>query len=90
MWIRGQKKLGLLNCDYFEISTCEDEYCITNGSVILGGYSTKEKALKVLDMIQSRIIHKEENLLHSQYQEPIIVNTNDIVFQMPADEEVEV
>lgn len=63
------------------------EICVDTGVVdSIGVYSTKEKALKVLDMIQKA------------YQEPICQNDigcNEIaiykskVFQMPKDEEVE-
>ena len=63
------------------------EICVDTGVVDnIGVYSTKEKALKVLDMIQEA------------YKEPIYQNDigcNEIaiykskVFQMPKDEEVE-
>lgn len=76
MWIRSQEKDRLIKCEHFgfyqESKNCNviwgNESCLW-----LGVYSTKEKALKVLDMIQNHI--ESENW--------------DKVFQMPQDSEVE-
>lgn len=102
MWIRSQDKETLADLRMFDIGTgyanlpykiCgySDGWANANNFYIdLGHYSTKEKAMKVLDMIQKRII------------EPIRMNTieygafasNDYeislnaVFQMPQDDEV--
>lgn len=84
MWIRSQNKYILANANSFRI--CKDSiddwvYYAINGHYDryeqeLGIYSTKEKALKVLDQIQDNM----ESFEH----EPTMV------FQMPQDEDVEV
>lgn len=83
MWIRTQNKYILANANSFRI--CKDSiddwvYYAINGHYDryeqeLGVYSTKEKALKVLDKIQDNM----ESFEH----EPTMV------FQMPQDEDVE-
>lgn len=83
MWIRTQNKYILANANSFRIrKDCIDDwvYYAINGHYDryeqeLGIYSTKEKALKVLDQIQDNM----ESFEH----EPTMV------FQMPQDEEVE-
>ena len=84
MWIRTQNMYILANANSFRI--CKDSiddwvYYAINGHYDryeqeLGIYSTKEKALKVLDQIQDNM----ESFEH----EPTMV------FQMPQDEDVEV
>lgn len=84
MWIRTQNKYILANANSFRI--CKDSiddwvYYAINGHYDryeqeLGIYSTKEKALKVLDQIQDNM----ESFEH----EPTMV------FQMPQDKEVEI
>lgn len=84
MWIRSQNKYILANANSFRIcKDCIDDwvYYAINGHYDryeqeLGIYSTKEKALKVLDQIQ----YNMEPFEH----EPTMV------FQMPQDEEVEI
>lgn len=84
MWIRTQNKYILANANSFRIrKDCIDDwvYYAINGHYDryeqeLGIYSTKEKALKVLDQIQDNM----ESFEH----EPTMV------FQMPRDEDVEV
>lgn len=71
LWIRIQNKEMLMNCNAVGIGLEDDKSIYSNGYV-LGTYSTKEKALKVLDMIQSFI----NNELIRDY----------MVFQMPLDE----
>lgn len=65
IWIRSQDKTMLLKCDEFTLSyqnILKKEYYfietqnLPNGtSTELGSYSTKEKALKVLDMIERKL-----------------------------------
>lgn len=94
MWIRSQNKKQLYKSFGFEIVN-GDVYCLFGTTVSkIGSYSTKEKALKVLDMIQETINGKKKSyyttsgygkaLVKNEYYE----NTSNIVFQMPADEEV--
>lgn len=71
LWIRSQDKEMLMNCNAVGIGLEDDKSIYSNGYV-LGTYSTREKALKVLDMIQSFI----NNELIRDY----------MVFQMPLDE----
>lgn len=92
MWIRSQSKELLIKCDnfsmecyastntdiksFFDIETIEAS---TGTHSTLGSYSTKEKALKVLDIIQEHIKN-------------MYIGTGDYMgkpFQMPQDSEVE-
>ena len=89
MWIRSQDKETLTNGDiiyycnkygmYTEIR-CGKVGISDDYDVVLATYSTKEKALKALDMIQKLI--KEQIRLHNDWQ-------IGVVFQMPQDDEVE-
>lgn len=62
IWIRSQDKISLIECNNF-IIVCRDNGFAIHTCVLqalklnarLGYYSTKEKALKVLDRIQSLI-----------------------------------
>lgn len=79
MWIRSQSKKVLLNVNQVVINNTKDEseYYIhgysERGIDILGVYSTEEKALEVLDYIQSEI---QSNVYDEQ-----------TVFEMPNDED---
>lgn len=72
LWIRSQDKERLINCKFLGISELNHKFNIIIDDCTLGTYSTKEKALKVLDMIQTFI----NNELIRDY----------MVFQMPLDE----
>lgn len=79
MWIRSQSKRLLINVDVISVhinvhDDCDD-YLIRGGGYELGRYSSKEKALEVLDYIQSEI---QSNVYNEQ-----------TVFEMPNDEDVE-
>lgn len=82
IWIRSQDKKRLVNCNSFFYSDCLalEEGCFilsyenATNLVCLGNYSNKEKALKVLDMIQKELNEEFEMNLE--------------VFQMPQDGEV--
>ena len=88
MLIRTQDKTKLIefsNITIIEIS--KENFNIQTPSYFLGIYSSKEKALKVLDMIEAK------------YLEPVYINDiggNEYakyehkVFHMPADDEVEI
>lgn len=79
MWIRSQSKKALLNVNQVVINNTKDEseYYIhgysERGIDILGVYSTEEKALEVLDYIQSEI---QSNVYDEQ-----------TVFEMPNDKD---
>lgn len=80
MWIRSQSKYILANVNSFRICKGDIDGCIYYSihghydryEQELGEYSTKEKALRVLDEIQNREINYPPNE----------------VFEMPQDDEV--
>lgn len=78
MWIISQDLYTLIKCERLSVRQCGSEnYCVIgDGCVVLGEYSSKEKALKVLDEIQELIYF---NAKHN----------NCFTYQMPADDEVE-
>lgn len=87
MWIRSQDKTELIKSDYIIVikneiraSTNSDGFLIT-----IGEYSSQEKALKVLDMIQECIEHNNSH----QSARIGIPYLEYNVFQMPLDSEVE-
>ena len=51
MWIKTQDREMLMNCNAVGIGLEDDKSIYSNGYV-LGTYSSKEQALKVLDNIQ--------------------------------------
>lgn len=61
MWIRSQGGNILMDCDFFAVEYHSGKYEVitlhgkSGISIGLGTYSTKEKALKVLDEIQKQI-----------------------------------
>lgn len=94
MWIRSQNKRVLKQCTSLTITSIEfSEDCMILADAItkLGTYSSEEKAMKVMDMI-------ERKLLEYDYQEgfqtsdcsyyPTFAYEPPKVFQMPKDEEV--
>lgn len=86
MWIRSQNNYILANVNSFRICKGDIDGCIYYSihghydryEQELGEYSTKEKALKVLDEINSLLDATEFD-----------VSNLPIVFEMPLDEEVE-
>lgn len=96
MWIRLQKKLALVKTNNFYIEKARNgswiiKADVTEGVYTLGEYSTEEKALKVLDMIQNRICGIEYTHLascnknRSNFTE---IDASGTVFKMPQDSEV--
>ena len=90
LWIRSQNKKELIQCDNFSLNYPDEFYTnntrlINNYEIvcypfehshcILGEYSTEEKALEVLDMIETHL----EDL---EYK----IHNREVVFQMPDDE----
>lgn len=78
IWIRTQDKEMIMSCNAVGIGLEDDKSIYSNGYV-LGTYSTKEKALKVLDAIQ-------------EFIKNMYVGMGDYMgkpFQMPDDEEME-
>lgn len=75
IWIRSQDKEVLCECNEIYLNVNCANYQIENEDWILGIYSTEEKELKVLDMIQDYI---NRNLLNTY-------NPKFGIFQMPQD-----
>ena len=97
MWIRSQDKMALMNATTIrmyhtgyktEFCIYCDQKCIAEEYTNLGTYSTKEKALKVLDMIQEHIT--KTNIYDTEKGEYERYRTLPLkcVFQMPQDSEV--
>lgn len=55
MWIRSQNRMQLQDVNRFVIEQFETGIYIVGNGCTLGIYSTKEKALKVLDQIQDNM-----------------------------------
>jgi hypothetical protein len=64
MWIRSQDGKILMDCDFFAVEEHGVKYAVitlsgkSGISVSLGTYTTKYKALRVLDGIQNQIEYK--------------------------------
>lgn len=96
MWIRSQRRNTLVNINFMRVIN-DGNYCLICGATTdgcdceLGAYSTKEKALKVLDEIQTSIMTEHQfridelnctrNYFGKEYKE---------IYQMPQDEDVKV
>ena len=95
MWIRSQGRKTLLNASEFHIVERYGEFGVYAGAVVLGNYSTEEKAMKVMDMIQKQIVFCSERyeivrpVLRSDPFEPYWKKC-EVVIQLPKDDDVEV
>lgn len=97
IWVRSQSKEFLKLCNEFRI--CERVknkkiigYSIDCFDVELGVYSTEEKALKTLDMIEEFL--KQNSQLEiikcvKKRHDDVTISGYEYAFQMPEDEEVE-
>ena len=85
MWIRSQDRNMLINESYFRIYKERKEYSICSRDEALGTYSTENKALKVMDMIEDTILKCEA--MRTGYAE---YDFGAFVFDMPDDKDVEV
>ena len=86
MWIRSQDRKTLVNADKFSASKEHEVFRIYSVNYFLGEYSTEEKALKVMDMIEEAIIYCEAMM----NIDSIIFDERKMVLQMPKDDEVDV
>lgn len=84
MWIRSQDKKILTEIHDVEIDSANQ---IWGSGMLIGEYSTEKKAMKVMDMIEDRIRLSEMFKLH--IYEPLN-RTDQFVFQLPKDEDVEI
>ena len=78
MWIRSQDRTKLVDASELNICSSYKVVGIYAGINALGMYSTEEKAMKVMDMIESAIIEHE-----------IAKAKSKIIFYMPKDDEVD-
>lgn len=78
MWIRSQDKENLINAIAIGVDIGSNIFAIINNDkvdpIVIGNYSTKEKALKVLDDIQSAIIYMEEAVVVMPQDDEVITN----------------
>ena len=72
MWIRSQDNMTLTEMKELDIDGANQ---IWSGALLIGKYSTEEKALKVLNEIQELIYFKADE--------------SGVTYQMPKDEDVE-
>ena len=90
MWVRSQDKKALDNVKTFQIVNggLEIWSCRNCNTICLGVYSTEQKALKVLDMIQEHLY--KTNMYDTEKGEYERYRTLPLkcVFQMPQDSEV--
>ena len=89
MWIRSQNKELLVDTKTLGIKHEVNDYCqilfkeFIDKYIVLGEYSTTEKALKVLDMVQETIEYGNKTIKKEKHE----LHTNK-VFEMPQDDEV--
>lgn len=86
MWIRSQDRAKLIDANEIHIELWADErsYVISDNFVV-ASYSSEEKALKVMDMIEDAILKCEA--MRTGYAE---YDFGKFVFDMPSDDDVEV
>lgn len=88
IWVRSQNKEKLLKASGFSKQSwgCELYICaiILENQCVIATYSTEEKVVKVMNMLEQFIVENEErkNLGWKYGKE------NRVVFQMPQDDEV--
>lgn len=91
MWIRSQDEKRLIDANKVYICKLGNGeyglYVSDYASFLIGTYSTEEKAIKVMNLMENHIRCLESYKLH--IFEPL--NRNDcFIFYMPQDEDVEV
>lgn len=77
MWVRSQNKECLLKCNTINIATKEEtngyiifEYIGNDDYVNLGVYKSKERALEILDEIQTEISNYVGTMAQIVYEMP--------------------
>lgn len=89
MWIRSQNKELLVDTKTLGIKHEVADYCqilfkeFSDQYIVLGEYTTTEKALKVLDAVQETIEYGNKTIKKEKHE----LHTNQ-VFEMPQDDEV--
>lgn len=69
MWIRSQDRDTLIDAHSIYLKGTREGFCIFADGKFLGAYSTKEKALKVIDQIQKNITSERIGFLMPQDKE---------------------
>ena len=93
MWIRSQDGKSLTDCDSFAVERFFEQYEVvtlssrSGISVTLGIYSSKEKALRVLDEIQAIFESKQFCVVDNVDLGNYVLHNGVQVYQMPQDEE---
>lgn len=84
MWIRSQDRAKLIDANDIHIELWADErsYVISD-NFVLARYSSEQKALKVIDMIEDAILKCEA--MRTGYAE---YDFGEFVFDMPDDKDV--
>lgn len=101
IWVRSNAKNCLVAVDNLVVESLNEfsreifKHNIVsrnnNCTIYLGAYSTKEKAIKVLDMIQEHILKQNNHfgeITFSPNFDGGICTQEVLVFQMPQDDEV--
>ena len=85
MWIRSQDRAKLIDANEIHIELWADErsYVISD-NIVVASYSSEEKALKLMDMIEDTILKCEA--MRTGYAE---YDFGAFVFDMPDDKDVE-
>ena len=92
IWIRSQDRRTLIKSEDIQISGTSLITMIKYSVIELGTYSSIEKTLKVLDMMENFINNLEKYVIESDNYSDVhslrkVVTNN--IFQMPLDNEVE-
>ena len=96
IWIRSQNRQDLINAETIRYYNCYhgSVNAIIADEFFMGDYSSREKAMRVLDMIQDEIRKPYRTYSKGESSLGIITqaleNYSDKIFQMPQDDEVEV
>lgn len=91
MWIRSQNRMQLQDVNRFVIEQFETGIYIVGNGCTLGIYSTKEKALRVLDEIQGKIECPYPSRVTPAFGTNCYhLSEKGQFYEMPADDEVEV
>lgn len=95
MWIRSQEGTILIDCDSFAVEDHSGKYEVitlhskSGINVSLGIYTTKDKALKVLDDILIAIENAKYYTIDSFCLNNYALKRCTQVYEMPQDEDVE-
>ena len=90
MWIRSQDKKILTEIHDLEV---DSGFKVWGSGMLIGEYSTEEKAMRVMDMIQKQIASRSESY---ELVRPILKSNRfspywkkrEVVFNMPEDTEI--